>query len=183
MVLGSWEIVPGMSCLAAPVKFDWLLMPGYHSSGRLDFARESFVPPCPLLRAWDQERDLQVEIWVPFVPCISHIPNLILVFCWTSSLILCFWHCRRLESTSSGWEGFKGQQCPCLWYLVQMGAHRAGSSPAACACPALPWECALLDCWDAFPPVPASQGCVCQCTWSPLEIVRAELAGERALSI
>lgn len=53
-----------------------------------------------------------------------------------------------------------------------MGAHMAGSSPAACACPALPWECVLLDCWDAFPPMPASQGCESQCMWSPLEIVR-----------
>lgn len=71
-----------MSCLAAPVNHDWLLIPVSPWSGRLDLERESFVLPCLLQRAWGQERATQVEIWVHFIPCLSHIPNLTSVFCW-----------------------------------------------------------------------------------------------------
>ena len=71
----------------------------------------------------------------------------------------------------SGWEGFKRKKCPWLRYLVQTHAHEAGSSPAICACSALPWEFVLLDLLDSFPLTPAREGCVCQCVWLPLEIV------------
>lgn len=186
--MGSWEIVPGMSCLAAPVKLDWLLMSDYHSRGSLDLERESFVPPCVLQRAWGQEGAMLVEIWEHFVPYLSHTPNLTSVFCWTFSLILCFWRCRRLEYICTKVHFLAGRvlkgSSPWLWYLVQMGAHMAGSSPAACACSALPWECVLVHCWDAFPPVPASQGSVCVRARGGLwRLQGAELAGERALFI
>lgn len=91
---------------------------------------------------------MQGEIRVHFVPCLRHIPNLTSVFCWTFELILCFWRCRRLESTFSGWEDFKGQKCPWLWCLVQMSAHMAGSSLCL---PSLTLGMCSVHCWDAFP--------------------------------